>query len=394
MASNKPLFSRRQLNLIIAATAIVIALLSIPTQTWPTIERQQWQATIPLTSITDPNLPPQLRLLFALPQPGLLPDEPAQVLMQLLQPRLATGSIQPTLHSDRISLAISADSPDQLSRQLDRLGPLLLQPLDPAAIGHAIKQRRAQQHINRNRQQPLHQTDRWLRQQQTPPITAASINQLQQQLLSRQQLQISLTGLTAQSIAAPLNHLLEQLPAGQPWPAVQTAGATTQASAPKQTTDARDISQSAAAALLLPGRQSTDFPQTLLLSRLIDQLIQPSVRFYPGALTSWLIGLPPKSDPDPNWLNTELQQAQQQLVEMEDWELERAADDLRQQLEQRLRQPDTLSDQLEVIAFYHLPIDYLPQFDATIAALTGAQIRQQLQRLLQPERFRYATAPQ
>ena len=39
MSSNTPLFSRRQLNMIIAATAIVIALLSIPTQSGPTIER-------------------------------------------------------------------------------------------------------------------------------------------------------------------------------------------------------------------------------------------------------------------------------------------------------------------------------------------------------------------
>ncbi len=391
MAPNQPLFSRRQLNLIIAITAVVIALLSIPTEPWPAIERQQLQQ-VSLSAIADTDQPTQLRLLFALPRPGLLPTDSALLVTRLLEQRLqaSNDSIATTLHGDRISLSIRLSStvqPDQgWEAQLHRLTALLLNPFDSARIEGAIKQLRAQRHLSRNQHSPLQQADRWLRQQPTTaPLSTTEILQLQQQLFSRSQLRLSLTGSAPQALSNSLNAWLQQLPEGLQWPSTNTSITTPLAL--DTATPGADTPTAVPALQPLAGRQSIQFPQTLLMSRIIEQLSpRIHIRLYPAATTSWLIGLPTATTP-PQWLLTEITQILQQLATMPDWELEHAADQLREQLEQRLHQPAAVADQLEAIAFYALPVDYLPQFDATIAALTGAQIRQQLLELLQPERF-------
>ena len=86
MAPRPPLFSRRQLNLIIFVTAAVIALLSVPTSPWPEFQRSVLRQ-VPLSYSTASAQPPELRLSFALPQQTLLPADAAELLQLLLEQR-------------------------------------------------------------------------------------------------------------------------------------------------------------------------------------------------------------------------------------------------------------------------------------------------------------------
>ncbi|MEH6473782.1 MAG: hypothetical protein V7752_21380 [Halopseudomonas sp.] len=389
MASHTPLFSRRQLNIIIVITAMIIALLSIPSEPWPQIQRLSLQQ-VPLSYIVDDDRPFELRLSFALPKTALLPVEPALALRQLLDHR-AGATFSTRLSSDRLTISISAPSSTALAQHLQQLPRLLLEPFERTAIASSVKQHLAQRHINRQQRSAVQQADAWLRHHQPPPLSATSgpitedvINLLQQQLFSRSQLRLSLIGPQPETITAELSAMLEQFDIGKSWGQDATSPTADQA---------RVTEQLAPVAALQPlaGRQSAGFAEALLLSRMLAQLApEATLQLHPGAKVSWLIWIEPnRTDTSPTWLATQLKLIRHRLNTMKDWELERAADDLRQQLEHRLLQPQAIADQLEVIAFYQLPVDYLPQFDATIAALTRAEIRQQLLALLQPERFSY-----
>ncbi len=403
MAPRPPLFSRRQLNLIIFVTAAVIALLSVPTSPWPEFQRSVLRQ-VPLSYSTASAQPPELRLSFALPQQTLLPADAAELLQLLLEQRLAqtASAFKSNLHRDRLTLTITATSPALLALALPQLAPLLRQPFEPEALIQVIKQHRAQQHLDRNQPSPLQSADDWL-QEQLPPsknqkpnnLTDAAITQLQQQLFNRTQLRLSLTGSELEPITAALSAALEQFgpiqsdpeqpnekQSDQEHPSPNNTRATT------QRPSAIDLSP-VAGLQPLAGRQSPLFPQAVLLSRLLEALTpEATLRLYSGSQTSWLVWLNPLQTSS-HWLEEQITQIQQRLAAMKDWELERAGDDLLDQLEQRLEEPGVIAEQLEVIAFYQLPLDYLPQFEATIAGLTRAEIRQQLLGLLQPERFSY-----
>lgn len=414
MATNMPFFSRRQLNLIIAICAVVIALLSIPTDSWPLIERQQRQQ-VEVTAIAEPagsSQPSalQLRLIFALPKPSLQPKPAAQILHQLLQARLtAAADLSANLRPDRLTLQIALSN--NTTSQLQPIANLLQQPFAATTVEQAIKRWRAQRYIGRNQRSAeamaLEAIDQQLRhpslsseEQAAIPFDAdlsvAVINQLQRQLFHPRQLRISLIGREIDAISNEISALASQL--DQQQPAINQAIDPADAIRPAQTPHINAVYQT------LTGRQQADFATTLLLSRILQQLNPTDkVRLYPSATASQLLWLPQHSvtttepkqpQTSDSWLTEAIEQSLQQLAAIKDWELERFADQLREQLENRLQQPDTLADQLEVIAFYRLPVDYLPQFDATIAALDGAQLRQQLLQLLQPQRFRQISAAQ
>ncbi|MFT6917217.1 MAG: hypothetical protein ACJAWL_003574 [Motiliproteus sp.] len=410
MAPRPSMFSRRQLNLLIIVTATVIALLSIPAEPWPQIQRSALPL-MPLSYISDDDLPPELRLSFALPRPSLLPPAPQRILLQLLEQRLASSgsAYSIRLHRDRITATIKAASASALRLPLQQLPALLTQPFARDAINHAINLERAQQHLRRNQPSPLLQADAWLPQQHPDSnpdeVSLELINLLQQRLFSRSPSSLSLTGLPPEPLIATLNSALQQF--GSVFEGSAPAGSVLggSESPDPELTGARDLRASStrsaaapadlgpvAALQPLPGRASPRFPQALLLSRMLETLVpEARIRFYPGSETSWLIWLTPQaSEP---WLTDQIRQLKLRLAAMKDWEFERAADDLRAQLERRMQDPAAIAEQLEVIAFYQLPVDYLPQFEATIASLTRTQIRQQLLDLLQPGRFSYPANP-
>lgn len=392
MATRTPLFSRRQLNLIIIVTATVIALLSIPSEPWPKIQRTAL-LQVPLSYSINDDQPSELRFSFALPQTTLVPSDAARLVLQLLELRIEQTAIpvKLSLHRDRLTVVIRASSSTTLIQALQQLAPLLRQPFESATVTLALKQQRAQQYLDRNQRSPLQKADNWLRRQlplsqdgSADPATEEALSHLQQRLFSRTLLRLSLTGSDPEPLTTALSTTLEQLDAGQPWAiSADSAPTTYQPTA----TELFPV----AALQPLPGRRSALFPQALLLTRLLDELTpETTLRFYPGREVSWLIWLTPSTAESPQrWLNTQIEQIRQRLAAMKDWELERAGDDLRDQLQQRMQQPQAFADQLEAIAFYQLGVDYLPQIDATIAALTRAEIRQQLLQLLQPERFSY-----
>ncbi|MEH6651688.1 MAG: hypothetical protein V7707_16840 [Motiliproteus sp.] len=423
MATNTPFLSRRQLNFTIVICAVTIALLSIPTESWPLIQRQQLHQ-VEISTISEPATTSQpsafqLRLIFALPQPSLQPQPAAQVLHRLLRTRLASAAnLSARLHPDRLTVEIS---PTNIAAvELGPIANLLQQPFTAATIEEAIKRWRAQRYIGRHQrstetnavelidqrllQSTLNNEDNNLISPQSldPNVTVAAINQLQRQLFQPMQLRISLIGSELDAIGSEISTLLSQLDEDQTV-AGNVIGSATAVRSISTSTSTTDIN---AAYQTLAGRQQPDFAMTLLLSRIVQQLNPANtVRLYPGATSSQLLWLPhppaatnlttkPKQQTPNNWLTAAIEQSLQHLGAMKDWELDRYADQLREQLELRLEQPEAIADQLEVIAFYQLPVDYLPQFDATIAALDGAQIRQQLLQLLQQERFGQITAIQ
>ena len=391
MASRPPLFSRRQLNILIMVTGVVIALLSIPSEPWPQIERVQIQQ-VPLSTISSDDHPAELRLSFALPRPALLPTAPEQILWQLLKQRLeqATTAFQVSLYRDRISIAVTASPSGELLEALQQLPPLLTEVFTEEALNHGIDKLRAQRYLQRNNPAPLEAADRWVRQQQADDslanaLTPTAITRLQQQLFSRAQLRISLVSLAQEPIIAALNNTLQQFNSELTW------DENPQPKSISATTIAGDLSP-VVALQTLPGRASSDFPGTLLLSRILADLgPELTIRLHPNKDQSWLVWL--TTTPNAQYdISGQIQRMQQRLAELKDWELERAADDLRELLQQRLQEPEALAEQLEVIAFYQLPVDYLTQFEATIAALSRTEIRQQLQHLLQPANFSYPKA--
>ena len=376
--SNKPLFSRRQLNLIILVSAALIALLSLPRDNWPTLKQQ----TLPGTGLllySSPQGVSQLRLLFKLPQPRLLPPEAAQILAALLDKRLqATPALIDAdlrLHADRMTLQLNQPTPEKLGLLLRALS----QPLPDQQLDEQLKRQRAQQHLAGERLTQLQQTDRWLNgQDHSLENGDDSVHRLHLQLINPRHLTLSLTG----PLSKPLFNQLDSQFA-------LLAEPLDLSSLPRQEFTSQTSNSTLGSNLLaplqqLPGRRDPDFATMRLLQRLLREL-QPDnngTQLITGQSHSWRVWFDSATA-----LPMQLNLLQQQLAQQPDWELEQRADQLREQLQQRLQHPDALAELVETVAFYQLPLDYPARFDATIAALDGAQLRRLLQHQLSLDSF-------
>ncbi|WP_421868153.1 hypothetical protein [Motiliproteus sp.] len=372
MKPHKPLFNRRQLNLIIIVCVAAVALLSIDTNPWPDFERRQLDGVV-LTHLSDAEQPAQLRLSFALPDPGLQMSTAALLLNELLQQRLQQAGLatqwQLQPHPDRLTLIHTPASTADLSDRLAQLLNALTMPFSLEQRQQQLALEQARRHLQRDQQSRLQRLDRQLRGDPALP-TAQALETLQQQLFNQTNLRLALRASEIDSWQPPLQSWLTQLPPGQPWPPAETRTAPVAAAAPWQP---------------LPGRNQGSFTQVLLHSRVLAGLSEQfQIQQLSSAQRSWRVWLPRHSDAS---LPNQLQSIQQRLNGMKDWEVRQLAEQIGEQLEALPQRPDALLEQLEVIAFYELPLDYLPRFEATIANLDGATLRQQLEAELSPERF-------
>ena len=385
MKPRKPLFSRRQLNLIIIVCVAAIALLSLDPNPWPELQRQQLH-NVSVTYTNSPDQQSRLQLSFALPNPGIDAEPAAKLLAELLHLRFQShdglSSWQLSLQPDRLTLIQPSIAPSaQQDRQLQQLVELLTRPFEPAIIDEAIRRAQARRHLNRNQPNLREQADTLLRNpQHQSPADPTAMNQLQQQLFSRAQLRIALLGQEPVQQLAALNALIEPLPPGQPWPSVSEPF---DANAPALQRTANIALQS------LPGRQQPEFGQALLLSRILAELSPVTITQISGAEHSWrLWDLQLETNATArSRLDATLSAIQQRIAQQKDWELRHHADQLREQLQHRTEASDTLMPLLDTIAFYQLPLDYLPSFEAKIAAFDGAQLRILLQQALQHDSF-------
>lgn len=409
----KPLFSRRQLNIIIFVTALAIVLLSASgrREDLPVIERHQL-GEVSLYALADDSDGQRLRLSFALPAQYPGDGLAVQVLKQLLleplghlpqrpewrqwQARLG-AAIQPDRLQIDLALAADADPGPLLDALLQRLQ----QPIDAASWRQAQQQQQARRYLDSQSQSSAESLMRaWL----APRAPAAELRfapwqAFRQQLLSRSQLTLSLMGADVEEHLVSLRRSLQALPLGTRWPTEPTPSAARQPSlaepsatrepAPSQS---QSLAGPGAYRLLLgrhtAGRRNDQFANELLAI----QVIQNSARtlnidsHWTPLAEQGLLRLT-ASGAAPIVAEQLLQQLRQQASASGDEGLDSSRQTLIDRVYQQRQDPSLQFDQLETIAFYRLPVDYLERFVNQLEQLSLPALRDRILTLLDPRQF-------
>lgn len=374
---SKPLFSRTQLNWIIIILSAVIALLSLAPAPppWPTLVRSQIAHVPLLHPLARTEQPLQIRLSLLLP-PQLDAASPlattlASLLSTQLRPLQQTGDTwQQQRHPDRVQLTVTAPSTHALSALLLQLQ----KPPSTLQFAEAERQLTAALRLAHHAQpQPL-----W-------PLGLEN-NQLEalyRNWLSRAQLRLTATAPLESPWLQTLTAGLNDWPAGTPWSVDAPRLVALQQHSPAPRHQLRLLRQ-------LPGRETVDYDSSALLVhwlRLQAQAADITLDWQPRRGGSRLSLQAETSQP------ISASELLAPLQPIDAHSLSQLAQRLETQLQQRRDQPLGWLDLLETLSAYDLPLDALPRFAATIAALqeenspAQQQFFLQLAELLHPEAF-------
>ncbi len=398
---DKPLFSRRQLNIIILVTALAIALLSATgdRRELPEISLQQ-QHQIPIYLLENDQPDTRISLSFALPEP-LIDHRPfGRFTRQVLHSNLTDLSENPEFqrqnarisivsHPDRVEIRLAHSDSGAIAALAELLIAQLRQPPERDRWQQMLRQHRAESYLEKQSADPaLLQMRNWLAPsapgtETEPPYPYQRFLQFQNQLLSRSRLSIALISADPESLVAPLAPVLSRLPEG--------AIPSTQIPAPlpirQQTLSGLDNNQ-----ILLgrhtSGRRDADFATELTAVRLLQTLagdLNINSQWSPLAAASPLILQLITTDTITP--GTVFERLQQQLQQLSDDQLDQHRQQLLERFSETLKNPERLAGQLESIAFYRQPPDYLNGFVSRLNQLSSREIRDRTEELLDSQQY-------
>lgn len=391
---DKPWFTRKQLNIIILVTTLVIALLSMtgPDHVLPRFSQQTIAGKDLILADNTDGLQ-HLRFTFA-----LTPNEQSsalqpQLLFQLLSQRLSQLPITPQdgwppialrLQFDRLQLDLAAESTPS-TEQLSRLAQWLTAPYSDQQWLSAMARLKAERYLNQ-------QTGKSPYQQLLPLLGYFTNNEqknptawhdYQQQLFSQAQLSISFLGNDLEDWQPAIERFIKQLPTASPWPEQPSPW-----SSPQQLSD-KPRGYQAILAKRTRGKADPDFAVDFISLRLLSQLANTDTDWKPQARDGlWLLLSSHMSAPQL------LEQLRKNVRQLSDKMIEDSLASATKQLQSLKDDPKKLLDQMESIHFYQLPIDYLERLQKQFANLPVASIKGRMIELLEPQQFYWLSAPQ
>lgn len=392
---DKPLFSRKQLNIIILVTTLAIVLLASTGKPTPLPQVQQQQvAGTPLYSVQNNAVQHRLRLSFALPTPYAAHRLDALLLQRLLLTQMqdsrqrapfseSDANIQLSLRADRFIVDLTLTELDELKRLLPALIQQLQQPPDSALLLDAATELEARTYLEHQQLSAAQQQMAfWLEGRPQTALDLQLWQAFKARTLSRAQLSLSLISTTPEA-ALPALASLQQLPSGYAW---VTPGASF------QQPQSRDYQQGEYYIVQLgrpiPGRSSPAFQQQQIALRLLQHSAEAeglSSHWQALATQGWLEFSAYSQKPiSADMLLTRLSN---HIKQLSDTELTDFTDTVATKFEDVISQPSDLLEQLDAIAFYQLPTNYLQSFSDGLAQLTPDQLRQDALNLLAAEDY-------
>lgn len=345
MSGNKPFFSRTQLNIIMVVVTVAILVLTSGESevSYPTLQRSELSgAPLYWTEAKGGNI--DIRFSFALPDDS--PEPVRQLVYEQLREQLIDNSaaLAPAMplardFPDRFIVGLRVAAQEDLPPAIDALVSLLSAPVAVERWHERWQQLRARRYLEGRRDEVFGDDS-----------LATQARQLYQQLFSRRLLSLSLTG-PYPKLEPAIAASIARLPAGSPWPAV--------------------LPLATPGTLRLPGRRSAEFPVTRLAVEILQRIGESqnlSIDWRTRAEYSELR----TANPTDSLLA--------QLKQIDSGSLETAKSELLDRFHRRLDGPNSWPEQLETIAFYRLPLDYLPGFAAKIEAQTPTSLGEHLSR--------------
>ncbi|MEH6625519.1 MAG: hypothetical protein V7739_03675 [Motiliproteus sp.] len=390
---DKPLFSRRQLSIIIFVTTIAIVLLTASGQrdALPEIHKEQ-QHGVPIYWLQQDTASSYLSLSFALPKGTRGDSATVRLVQQLLLDSLRQSFAQQSLsiklnsHSDRLEITLIAATEQSIASVLSRLFKQLQAPDDVVAKWSELqKKQQAQQYLDRQSVDPGWAKMRlWLQPEQSQyDNDYMHWSAFREQLFSRSQLSVSLMAKDVEPIVEALRSQLSSIPNGLQW-----ANPSTPSLPPQQLTASTLGEYQLLLGRQTSGRSAVDFAEQLLAVRQL-QTLAGALHIYSewrplGSHSELILSA---SSPSPIDSNALLGSIKSKLAETSDDELDRRRSETIDHLYQRLENPDQLFEQLQAIAFYQLPENYLQSFVSQLDQLSSAALRSSINALLNPEHY-------
>ncbi len=388
---NKALFSRKQLNIIIVVTTLVIAVLATTgPDPLPTIEQAD-AAGQPVYFIEQKEDIGRLRLSFSLPNNGHSSEFKPQLLYQLITQRLQEQSldrqsgwppISLRLLNDRLELQLNADAL-LTNKQLTELLHWLIDDFSLHEQFSTGQRLQATRYIQQNSSpSPLIQLAPLLGIQLT--ATDNNTNSYQKQLFNRQQLTISYVGPNAASWITLLTNTLATLPDSTEPPEQQMRWPypTKVLKQPKD-----------AAAIVARITQGQDDPDSIL-ERAAIEFIQQAL--LPSEVSDWqshhgagLLLIASQQMPAKALLGS----LRQRIDQLSAADIDAHITELVSAIEALQDQPEGLLDRTDLVARYQLPLNYLPLLVNELRSLDPDTIKDRASKLLSNEDFYWISQP-
>ncbi|MCW8883755.1 MAG: hypothetical protein OQK12_00705 [Motiliproteus sp.] len=394
---DKPLFSQRQLKIIMVVTAVAIVLLSATGQrpSLPEIESRQL-GSAPLYWMDDNSEESLVSFSFTLPGNrsgnGLSLRLAQQFLLQDLEAAFQDSTTQPLgvnvkAHHNRLQIQLKLDNDEPLDPIVTQLLEALNTPVSSKRWSEAKQKQQAQIYLDHQSEKPgWYQLRSWMHPQQaTDNPDYSQWLEFQRNLFSRHQLRIALTSSESEALMKPLQIFVERLPEGKSWPDYPEAMLSPQ----HQQLTTLDGHQ------LLLGRHSLGRSQSGFAAQMLAvRTIQQSAREL-GIYSQWqpsgqhselILYASSTSLLTPQRL---LQAIDKSLKNLDEKALEDAQEKMLDQFYQRLESPQTRHEQLEAIAFYQLPLNYQQQFVDELEQLSPSQLSTQIGDLLDGQQYHW-----
>ncbi|MEH6814688.1 MAG: hypothetical protein V7677_19305, partial [Motiliproteus sp.] len=311
-----------------------------------------------------------------------------QLLLDSLRQSFAQQSLSIKLnsHSDRLEITLIAATEQSIASVLSRLFKQLQAPDDVVAKWSELqKKQQAQQYLDRQSVDPGWAKMRlWLQPEQSQyDNDYMHWSAFREQLFSRSQLSVSLMAKDVEPIVEALRSQLSSIPNGLQW-----ANPSTPSLPPQQLTASTLGEYQLLLGRQTSGRSAVDFAEQLLAVRQL-QTLAGALHIYSewrplGSHSELILSA---SSPSPIDSNALLGSIKSKLAETSDDELDRRRSETIDHLYQRLENPDQLFEQLQAIAFYQLPENYLQSFVSQLDQLSSAALRSSINALLNPEHY-------
>ncbi|OMH39663.1 hypothetical protein [Motiliproteus sp. MSK22-1] len=403
---DKPLFNRKQLNIIIIVTLIAIVLLTASGNRplLPELSLRQIHQ-VPVYWAENGNDDSLfLSFSFALP-PTRMGDHPDTRLLfnqlhkslnQLSQlPDIANNQAEIALRSlaDRLQITLKIPNPvDEASRNnvssiFTLLFSHLQNSLDPSQWQQEQKKQSARSYLdNQSTSSSLLQLQQWLRDSVAVEISNYRTWQnFKHQLLSRSQLRIAMLSPDPDVILKQLQDTLPLLPLSDSWqPTIPTNYSL------QQRTTSTLGNYHLWMARHTAGKESPAFMDQLVALRQIRELATAlninSDLTTLAARSQLLLHL---NTSDTITAQSVMERLQLRLLQTDNKTLNETRQKMIDSLHENSQNPSLLFEQLESIAFYQLPVDYLQQLDSRLELLSHEELRKQINSLLDLQMYHW-----
>lgn len=381
----KPFFSRKQLSIIIVVTTLAIAVLSTTGPSpLPTIEKTE-VAGKPVFFIDKNDPIGRLRLSFRLPNHGHSSQFQPQLMYQMITERLKQQSISPAdgwppislnLQHDRLQLQINADEPPP-EEQLTKLIQWLSDDMPSDQWNSAAQRLQASRYIQQQSNPNVFTQIAPLIGIELRPESADIYHYYQQKLINRSQLSISYVGPDADEWVLAISAMIEALPQERSfldkpflWPY------PTQKSHQPKGYDA------------ILARKTDGYVDGATIEQsaiyLIQSILDTKQRSsWQAQGTEGLLLMTSRYET----AETLLKSLERRIVALAPKDIQSRIDQSIDALEMIMDNHEQLLDRVERVAFYNLPLDYLPKLANELNSLDITAVQTKASELLTPEAF-------